>query len=325
MQTPAFSTSILFGAVCRLLDLDPTEVVASAGLPERLVTGHGVLISEAEFFALWDAIMRLGRRHNFAAFIGRGLANGASSPIFFAFSCAPDLQTGLERFARFKHVFGPLGMSVRLQNNALHVRLMPLRADGTIPASIAGPILTFLHEKALSCTARPLVPETVHLPASLNVRSGLTNVFGVTPSEGEPLLVYNARDAKCRLVSENAALWASLEADLAMLATAANKSTPIDDRVRACLIEAISDGDPSIAFVCERLSKSRSSLHRELRANGTAFQELLNETRKELALRYLRNSDMPIKQVANLLAYRDPNAFHRAFKAWTGQTPSEVR
>lgn len=322
---PAFSTAVLLGAICKLLDLDPVKVVAAAGLPARIVKGHGVLISEEEFFLLWDTIVRLGNRPDFTPFVGKALANGATSPVFFALSCAPNLQTGLERFARFKHVFGPLGMSVRLQDGALRVRLVPLRPDGAVPTSIAGPILTFLHEKARSCTARPLIPEAVHLPAGSDPMGDLGAVFGTATTEGEPQLVYSARDASCRLVSENVPLWAAMEADLMALVAVADKSIPLVDRVRSCLIEAISDGDPSIAFVCERLGKSRSSLLRDLQANGQTFQGLLEDTRKTLALRYLRNSSMPVKQVANLLAYRDPNAFYRAFKSWTGLTPSGIR
>lgn len=324
-RNATFSTTVLFGAICRLLNLEPSDVVVQAGLPERLATGHGNLINEEEFFLLWNTIVWLGQRPDFAAYVGRGLANGANSLVFFALSCAPDLQTGLERFARFKHVFGPLGMSVRNHDHDMHVRLVPLRPEGIIPNSVAGPILTFLHEKAQSCTARTLVPQAVHMPMPQDERIMLSDVFGVTPQEGEPLLVYAMADARCRLVSENAVLWASLEADLEALITAANTSTSIADRVRACLIEAISDGDPSIAFVCERMLKSRSSLLRDLQADGTSFNHLLIETRKSLALRYLRNSNMPIKQVASLLAYRDSNAFHRAFKNWTGLTPSAAR
>ncbi|MEP0456045.1 MAG: helix-turn-helix transcriptional regulator, partial [Roseibium sp.] len=105
----------------------------------------------------------------------------------------------------------------------------------------------------------------------------------------------------------------------------ATTATSMQERVRACLIGAIGDGDPSIAYICECLSRSRTGLLRELQAEGVTFQGILTDTRKSLALRYLRNSDMPVKQVASLLAYRDTNAFHRAFRAWTGQTPARVR
>ena len=320
-----YSTAVLFGAVCRLLDLDPVDVVAKAGVAPRIATGHGVLVTEDEFFAIWGTILRLGQRPDFARFVGRGLANGATSPVFFALSCAPDVQTGFERFGRFKHVFGPLGMSVKTDAQSMNVKLVPLRPDKILPASVAGPILTFLHEKAQSCTASRLVPQAVYMPMQDTDVTEMTDIFGVTPLDGEPVIVYGADDAKRRLVSENAPLWDALEPDLSKLADRSAKSTPIADRVRACLIEAIGDGDPSIAYVCERLSKSRTGLLRELQAAGFSFQDILTDTRRTMALRYLRNSDLPIKQIANLLAYQDANAFYRAFKSWTGKTPNEVR
>lgn len=320
-----YSTAILFGALCKLMELEPGTVVAAAGLPERIATGHGVQITADEFFLLWDTIIDMANRPGLATFIGRGMANGAVSPVFFAMSCAHDLQTGFERFARFKTVFGPVGMTVRKINARLHVGLVPVHPRSVIPASPATPILIFLHEKARSCTARPLVPEEVYLPMPSQEREALADLFGVAPQYGDARLVYSATDAKRPLVSENAALWEAFESDLNAQVIVSNKSVPILDRVRACLMEAITDRDPSIAYVCERLSRSRSGLLRELKADGTTFQGVLDDVRMTLALRYLKNSELPVKQVADLLAYRDANAFHRAFKVWTGKTPTDVR
>ncbi len=324
-QTTTYSTAILFGALCKLLELHPRDVVAKAGLHDRIATGHGVQITADEFFQLWDTIIGMANQSDLATFIGRGMANGAVSPVFFAMSCAKDLQTGFERFARFKTVFGPMGMTVRKSGAQLFVSLVPVFPQPVLPATTATPILIFLHEKARSCTARTLIPQEVHLPLLQDERNALTDVFGVTPQEGDPKLVYSAVDAKRPLVSENAGLWEAFEADLTAQVTMLNQTGPISDRVRACLIEAIIERDPSIAYVCERLSRSRSGLLRDLQKDGTTFQEILDDIREKLALRYLRKSDMPIKQVADLLAYRDANAFHRAFKSWTGKTPSAAR
>ncbi len=324
-NTALYSTTILFGAVCKLMEMDPRDVVFDAGLPERVATGHGVRITEADFFKIWNTIVARSKRTDIETHIGRGLANGATSPIFFAMSCAPDLQTGLERFAKFKHVFGPMTMKVQSRKGRLHVAIRLLRRSEDFPACLAPGILLFLHEKACSSTARRLVPEQVFFQGAEGKRQELAAVFGVTPQVGDPEIVYAPADARLSLVSENANLWASVEPDLNLQLAQSNMAISMPERVRACLIEAISDGDPSIAYVCERLSKSRTGLLRELKACGVSFQDILTETRKTLALTYLRNSDMPVKQVASLLAYRDTNAFHRAFRLWTGQTPAQAR
>jgi AraC-like DNA-binding protein len=64
---------------------------------------------------------------------------------------------------------------------------------------------------------------------------------------------------------------------------------------------------------------------RRLADEGATFQMLLDETRKDLAIRYLLKSDMNNQQIAHLVGYRDPNAFQRAFRKWTGTTPQAFR
>ena len=69
---------------------------------------------------------------------------------------------------------------------------------------------------------------------------------------------------------------------------------------------------------------SRSTLLRRVGEEGTG-QSLLNETRRELAIRYLIKCDLNNQQIAHLVGQRDPNAFQRAFRTWTGMTPRELR
>jgi AraC-like DNA-binding protein len=47
--------------------------------------------------------------------------------------------------------------------------------------------------------------------------------------------------------------------------------------------------------------------------------------RRDLALRYLADPKIAIAEVAYLLGYSEPSPFHRAFKRWTGVTPTEAR
>ncbi|MEZ5800084.1 MAG: helix-turn-helix transcriptional regulator [Nitratireductor sp.] len=62
-----------------------------------------------------------------------------------------------------------------------------------------------------------------------------------------------------------------------------------------------------------------------MREEGATFQSILDETRKELAIRYLLKSKLNNQQIAHLVGYRDPNAFQRAFRKWTGMTPQDLR
>ena len=88
------------------------------------------------------------------------------------------------------------------------------------------------------------------------------------------------------------------------------------------LLEA---GDANLDRVASDLGLSRQTLYRRLKAEGTTLEEVLDALRRRLALRYIRDEGVSAKEAAYRLGFSDPAAFSRAFKRWTGQSPSEMR
>jgi AraC-like DNA-binding protein len=78
--------------------------------------------------------------------------------------------------------------------------------------------------------------------------------------------------------------------------------------------------DVARAFGC-----SRQTLYRRLKADGVTFAALLDTLRRRLALRFVREQGLSVKETAYRLGFSDPAAFSRAFKRWTGTSPREAR
>mgnify|MGYP001804907975 CR=1 FL=1 len=95
--------------------------------------------------------------------------------------------------------------------------------------------------------------------------------------------------------------------------------------MRSVLPEMLPAGEASVQAAAARLRLSTRSLQRQLKAEGTRFQQLLDATREDLARQYLTATELNIEEISYLLAYRDPNSFYRAFHIWTGQTPMSIR
>ena len=92
------------------------------------------------------------------------------------------------------------------------------------------------------------------------------------------------------------------------------------------LIEPMLDSGPvRIDAVARALGLSRQTLYRRLKAEGITFETLLDRLRRRLAIRYVREQGLPVKEAAWRLGFSDPAAFSRAFKRWTGSSPAAMR
>ena len=96
-------------------------------------------------------------------------------------------------------------------------------------------------------------------------------------------------------------------------------------RVKAGIIDALPSGPVANEKVARDLGMSVRSLQRRLAEAGTSFRDLLDASRQEMALNYIREAEVELAEIAFLLGFSDQSAFSRAFKRWTGNTPNEVR
>ncbi|MFD2230890.1 AraC family transcriptional regulator [Alkalimarinus sediminis] len=85
------------------------------------------------------------------------------------------------------------------------------------------------------------------------------------------------------------------------------------------------DRIPSMEEVSDQLHMTSRTLRRQLQNFGTSFQDLLSDIRKKRAIALLQNTDKPVDEIAYELGYSDPSNFGRAFRKWTGKSPSCIR
>jgi AraC-like DNA-binding protein len=96
-------------------------------------------------------------------------------------------------------------------------------------------------------------------------------------------------------------------------------------QVRSKIIEQLPEGVPKLEDLAGTLHVSLRSLQRRLNSEQTSFKNLLDNTRQTLAIQYIRESHRSLGEITYLLGFSEPSNFNRAFKRWTGKTPSEYR
>jgi AraC-like DNA-binding protein len=96
-------------------------------------------------------------------------------------------------------------------------------------------------------------------------------------------------------------------------------------RVRRAIRDALLHGTPTAADVARAVSLGARTLHRRLAELDTSFGDLLDSTRHRLAVGYLADPGLSLGEVAYLVGFREQSSFFRAFRRWTGTTPSAHR
>ena len=97
------------------------------------------------------------------------------------------------------------------------------------------------------------------------------------------------------------------------------------DQVRSILRTGVLADHGSADQVATLLSMHSRTLHRRLAASGTNFRTLVDECRYEMARQMLKDTDADVGHIASMLDYADTSAFARAFRRWSGTTPSRWR
>jgi AraC-like DNA-binding protein len=102
------------------------------------------------------------------------------------------------------------------------------------------------------------------------------------------------------------------------------RASPFRAEVETRLEPLLASGEVGIERLARDLGYSRQTLYRRLKAEGITYEQLLDGLRKRLALRFMRDG-LSVKDAAYRLGFSDPAAFSRAFKRWTGTSPSDMR
>ncbi len=137
-------------------------------------------------------------------------------------------------------------------------------------------------------------------------------------------LRFDARYLQLPLRRDEAAMRQMLQRALPLTVLQYRRDRLLVQRVRTLLM-----AEPHAAHSAEalaaRLHLSPRTLHRQLKEEGAALQDLKDEVRRERAMDLLRRTERPIKQVAHEAGFGNDKSFIRAFRGWTGLSPAEYR
>lgn len=327
--------SISSGAIRKLLNaleergIDPLPLAADAGIDPGLASDRDARVPVIALHALWDAAHRRFPRWDAALLGATRYAPGDYGLVGFVSMNSATLGEALRQATRYLGLWTDDPSMVLDEGGTLRVIHRARYVDGPgVRLATEAALAEVLHGARVA-TATQLTPAEVHFahPAPPDVRKH-EEFFGVSVLFAQPTTAM--RFTAAQLATELPKADAQLAAFLRGLADdALARREPSDDsplhRARALIAEELRTGVPELSTIAKRLAVSERTLRRRLSEEDTSFRRLLDETRADLARSYVRDRRIPLTEVAFLLGFSDPSAFHRAFRRWTGSTPAEQR
>jgi AraC-like DNA-binding protein len=308
---------------------DAEGLCRRAGLQLAVLRAPDVFVPlvQAERFGL-EAVALTGDPH-----LGRHLAQVAGDPSAFdpgllMMMSSASLGEALSRMERLQRYWGDgPAFSVLPSETGVRIRYTQPGALGAYQrhsdeCALAKVVLGMRALTGLAVTAkvvcfRHAAPEDT---APHEALFGCPIAFDAEHSElALPLALLDTQ-----LPHANQAYCAIFEQQVARTLARLPGKSGLSEHVRAAVQATLSSGDCTLASAAKRLGMSERTLQRRLKAEGTSFAELVDVLRSELAGVYLAQA-VPVQEIAWLLGYAEPSAFHHAFRRWTGKTPEQAR
>jgi AraC-like DNA-binding protein len=225
------------------------------------------------------------------------------------------------RYHRFLHDVAEAKLTVHREHAILSHHLP---VPGGPPRPVSDFVVASWLVTSRQATGVNWIPVEVRFPHSVpDDTSELRRLFGCTLKFGHHRseLVFSRNLLDLPLLQADPNLQAILEAQVVAMLQKLPKGEAATDAVRRCLAGELCNGQPTLRQIAPRLHMSPRTLHRRLEDEGTSFRRVLTEVRRELAARHLTEDQLAVSEVAFLLGFSEPSAFHRAFKRWTGHAP----
>jgi len=314
---------------CGRLGLDTAQILASAKLDTSTLQDPDSRIPIEQAEALWRKAYQLSNDSNLALHAIEVLPFGAYRVIDFLASSAPTIGTALAKVSDYFPLINDL---VRLPYVVCGDEVTLFLEAPARPAVITRPYAeytlaaVFLRTRLATNQRFPLRRAEFSHPRPADI-SEHERVFDcpVRFDTSRCQIVIARQVWETASIGADRALFTLLDAHARTLLEQLPASATIMSRVRKAIESALRGGDPGLEAIAKQLAMSPRTLQRRLRVEGVVFNDVLDEMRYRAAQAYLAQRDVAAAEVAYLLGFAEPSSFNRAFKRWSGKTPTEFR
>lgn len=309
----------------KLFDLDVEIILKKAKLPEDILNHKSIKMYEKDYYQLLTVIGEISKDPELPIKMATTSQIESFSPPIYASYCSKNGEVCIERLSKYKKLIGPMSIISKTKGNKITVLYEAGEAGLKLPSFLVQSEFAFLIGIIRKATELDIKPTSIimeEIPSS----NAFKDFVGIEPTLGNVnAITFSKSDLNEPFISYNKSMWSYFESELNRRLSELDVDDSVGTRVRSVLTELLPGGSNSIEEVAEKLGISKRILQRKLSEEGTTFQKELNNTRKAMALHYVKNTNISTNDIAYLLSYAEVNSFLRAFTIWTGKSLTEFK
>lgn len=322
--TDLLSTKEILWKIIATYGHDPHAVFARVGLTHDMLLDQGARIAHKTVDHLWTLATQVVKDPCFGLRAAEFWHPSHFNALGYAWLASCTLRQALNRMNRYIHILSQT-TDVRLEDTpeGLVFTLsdsfeQPARMDLGMAIIVAMCRLNF------GPNLKPVAVSFIHPEPSCGEKYFAVFKCPVYFGAAQDELILKQDDVDKRLPGGNPHL-AEINDQVMIRYLAELNQADIVHRTQATLIGLLPSGHISNEKLARALCMSVRSLQRKLQQARTTFRKVLDQTREDLAKQYIRDNNLDLTEIAFLLGFSEHSAFSRAFKRWTGQTPSARR
>jgi AraC-like DNA-binding protein len=307
------------------LGVDAAPVLRAAQLSRRALASADLRLPWPSVAVLWEAAAVAARDPAFGSHVAATLPPGAFDLLDYLMSAAATSGEGLARVAHFIRLAYD-GSDLTLVIGRGHASLV--RRSSSSTRHYDDFLLTLLLVRSRQATGSDWAPSRVAFQHDEGPGSdGVARVFRCPITFGAAVMDMRFALGILELphLHADSALLSILVRYAESLLESLPKGDDIVARASSSIARQFATKLPVLSATARALHVSERSLQRRLAREGTTFSRLADAVRKDLAGRYLGQAGLSVGEIAYMLHFREPPAFHRACKRWTGDTPLQYR
>jgi AraC-like DNA-binding protein len=308
-------------------DLAPEQLFRAAGIDPAIIHDPHAQIPRSNSDALLGALASRVADPAFGLQAARCWHPSNLGTLGYAWLSSSTLRTGLRRVVRYwRIVIGDV--AVRLDETRDGVEFVHTSPDSGASETIRGDaVMAIIYDMCRTNFGDAFSPERVAFRRAAPVDSRPYEALfrcPVTFGAESNRIVIACADADRPLPTGNRDVAAAHDRILVEQLARLEKANVVA-RLRASLLERMTLGEFSEEDLASDLHMSRRSLQRRLAEADASYQSLVDDTRRDMALRYIEDPSKSATDITFLVGYSQQSAFTRAFRRWTGMSPSEYR